>query len=80
MMLKDERKEVIKEFKDYRNENKNLMKLKMRVIFGGKFSLKWFFPCFKGGRINYNSFNPKNKKEIKHKIKKKLKNILFKKK
>ena len=79
-LLRDERKEVIKEFRDYRNEKKNLMKLKMRVIFGGKFSLKWFFPCFKGGKVNYNSFNPKNKKEIKHKIKKKLKNILFKKK
>ena len=79
-LLQDERKDVIKEFKDYKNEKKNLMKLKMRIIFGGKFSLKWFFPCFKGAKINFNSFTHKNKKEMKHKNKKKFKNILFKKK
>ena len=60
-LLSDERKAVIKEFKRYGKEKNKLMKLKMRLIFGGKFSLKWFFPCFSGGKKQAFSFL-KNKK------------------
>ena len=60
-LLSDERKAVIKEFKRYGKEKNKLMKLKMRLIFGGNFSLKWFFPCFAGGKKHVFSFL-KNKK------------------
>ena len=49
MLVSDEKNGVIKEFKHYGKEKNLLMKLKMRIIFGGKFSMKWFFPCFSGG-------------------------------
>ena len=79
-MLKDERKDIIKEFRSYGNEKKKLMKLKMKIIFGGNFSLKWFFPCFKGGKNNFNSFLGKKTKETNNKAKKKFnrKGLLFK--
>jgi hypothetical protein len=48
-LVLDERENVIKEFKHYGKEKYKLMKLKMRIIFGGSFSLKWLFPCFAGG-------------------------------
>ena len=83
MMLKDERKEVIKEFKNYGDEKKKLMKLKMRIIFGNSFYLKWFLPCFEGGRNDFNSFLTKKKKSNNvtsvNKSKKKFKKGLFKK-
>ena len=56
MLLSDERNIILKEFKHYGKEKNQLMKLKMRIIFGGNFSLKWFFPCFSGGRKNVFSF------------------------
>ena len=56
MLLSDEKESIIKEFKHYGKEKNKLMKLKMRIIFGGNFSLKWFFPCFSGGRKNVFSF------------------------
>lgn len=60
MLLSDERKSILKEFKHYGKEKNQLMKLKMRIIFGGNFSLKWFFPCFSGGRKNVFSFLKKS--------------------
>ena len=56
MLLSDERESVIKEFKHYGKEKNKLIKLKMQIIFGSNFSLKWFFPCFKGGKKNVFSF------------------------
>ena len=61
VLLSDERESVIKEFKKFGNERKILMKLKMRLIFGGNFSLKWFFPCFKGGKKGVFVFLKKKK-------------------
>ena len=78
MMLKDERNQVIKEFEGYGNEQKKLMKLKMRIIFGGNFSPLWFFPCFKGGKTNYNSIIGQKKKESTNKRKKISRKGLFK--
>ena len=61
-MLRDERNQIIKEFGGYGDEKKKLMKLKMRIIFGNNFYLKWFFPCFQGGRNDFNSYLTKKKK------------------
>ena len=72
-LLGDERKELLKEFKNYGDEKENLLKLKMRIIFGGNLSLKWFLPCFKGGKRNFNPVETKNKKEKKSKNKKRFK-------
>ena len=69
-MLRDERNQIIKEFGGYGDEKKKLMKLKMRIIFGGNFSPLWFFPCFKGGKINYNSIIGQKIKENTNKKKK----------
>ena len=60
MLLSDERENVIKEFKHYGKERNKLMRLKMQIIFGGNFSLKWFLPCFEGGKKNVFSFLKKN--------------------
>ena len=54
------------------------MKLKMRIIFGGNFSPLWFFPCFKGGKINYNSIVGQKNKESTNKKKKFSRKGLFK--
>ena len=63
MLLKDERKSVIKEFQQYRSERVQLMKLKMRIIFGGHFSMKWFFPCFSGGNKKVFSYLKKKSED-----------------
>ena len=78
-LIKEERKELLKEFKNYGEEIENLCKLKMRIIFGGNFSLKWFLPCFRGGKRYFNSVVNKNKKEkkSKSKIKKRFRNGLI---
>ena len=83
-MLRDERNQIIKEFGGYGDEKKKLMKLKMRIIFGNNFYLKWFFPCFQGGRNDFNSYLTKKKKNNnvninKNKKKFNLKKGLFKK-
>ena len=72
-LVSDERKDLIKEFKNYGEEKENLLRLKMRIIFGGNLSLKWFLPCFKGGKRNFNPVETKNKKEKKSKTKKRFK-------
>ena len=72
ILIRDERENVLKEFICYGDERKKLLKLKMGIIFGGKFSLKWFFPCFKGGKNNFNSFLIKATKENNNKVKKKF--------
>jgi hypothetical protein len=78
MLLTDERKAVIKEFRHYGKEKNKLMRAKMQIIFGGNFSIKWFLPCFEGGKKSVFSFlkkknegdNLKNKKYKKAVIKK----------
>ena len=40
MLLSDERNNILTEFKNYGHEKNKLVKLKMRLIFGGDFSLK----------------------------------------
>ena len=60
-LILDERLSVIKEFKHYGKEKYNLMRLKMRIIFGGRFSLKWLFPCFTGGNKSVFSYLKKKK-------------------
>ena len=72
-LIKDERNELLKKFKNYGEEIGNLCKLKMRIIFGGNFSLKWFLPCFRGGKRFFNSVVTKNQKEKKSKSKIKTK-------
>ena len=72
-LLKDERIRLIKEFKNYGKEADKLRALKMRIIFGGNFSPKWFLPCFKGGNRNLKLISIKNKKENRNKNKKKFK-------
>jgi len=63
MLLSEERQIVLKEFQNYGNEKNKLMKLKMRLIFGGNFSLKWFFPCFSGGKKHVFTFLKKKNKD-----------------
>ena len=63
MLLSDERKTMLKEFKNYGEEKSALMKLKMRLIFSGNFSLKWFFPFFAGGKKYAFSFLKKKNKD-----------------
>ena len=62
-LLCDERESVLKEFRHFSKEKNKLMKLKMNLIFGGNFSLKWFFPCFSGGKKNVFSFLKKSNKD-----------------
>ena len=76
MLISDERKSVIKEFRHFGKEKYLLMKLKMRIIFGGNFSLKWFFPCFSGGKKSVFSFLKKKNDDFKNK---KFKRAIFKK-
>ena len=38
-----------------------MMGIKMRIIFGGKFSIKWFLPFYEGGK-RYILFYIKQKK------------------
>ena len=52
-MLVEQRDNVIKEFKKFGTDKEiqnKLMKMKMRIIFGGQFSIKWFFPFVEGGK------------------------------
>ena len=66
MLLNDERESVLKEFKHFHKDKSLLLKLKMRIIFGGNFSLKWFFPCFSGGKKDIFSFlKKKNSNDFK---------------
>ena len=53
VMLVEQRDNVIKEFKKFGTDKEiqnKLMKMKMRIIFGGRFSIKWFFPFVEGGK------------------------------
>ena len=67
IMVIEQRDNVLKEFKiyDYDKQNKNkLMGIKMRIIFGGNFSLKWFSPFYEGGKRKLFYFIRKKRHEI----------------
>ena len=53
IMVWEQRDDVIKEFRKFgkdREIQKKLMGMKMRIIFGGKFNIKWFLPFYEGGK------------------------------
>ena len=53
IMFWEQRDNVIKEFKKFGKDKeiqKKLMGMKMRIIFGGNISIKWFFPFSEGGK------------------------------
>ena len=53
IMLIEQRDNVINEFKIFKKDKEiqnKLIKMKMRIIFGGNFSIKWFFPFTEGGK------------------------------
>ena len=83
IMLIEQRDNVIKEFKKFGKDKelqKKMIKMKMRIIFGRKFSIKWFSPFHEGGKKFIYFFlrqkkmelylQLKEKKEIKEKEKK----------
>ena len=86
IMVIEQRDNVLKEFKKYKvdkEDKKILLKLKMRIIFGGEFSIKWFLPFYEGGKRQilyfirkkkYEMYQEKSKKENKNKIENKIDN------
>ena len=53
VMVIEQRDNAKKEFRKYRKDKeiqKKMMKIKMRIIFGRNFSIKWFLPFFEGGK------------------------------
>ena len=53
IMFLEQRDNVIKEFKKFGKDKEiqdKLKRLKMRIIFGGNFSIKWFLPFAEGGK------------------------------
>lgn len=67
IMTMEQRDNVLKEFARY-NKNKEkkrkLMGIKMRIIFGGEFSFKWFLPFYEGGKRQLFYFIRKKKYEM----------------
>jgi hypothetical protein len=52
-MFLEQRDNVIKEFKKFGKDKEiqdKLKRIKMRIIFGGNFSIKWFLPFSEGGK------------------------------
>ena len=67
VMLKDQKDEFLKVFKKYKKDkiiHNQLMKLKMRIIFGGNFSIKWLLPFYEGGKIQLYNFIKNKRKEF----------------
>ena len=55
IMVWEQHDNITKEFNRYRDNKELFKKLageKMRIIFGGSFSFKWFLPFFEGGKKN----------------------------
>ena len=53
IMVIEQRDNVVKEFRKYRKDKeirRKMMKIKMRIIFGRNYSIKWFLPFFEGGK------------------------------
>ena len=72
ILVFEQRDNVLREFKMY-DKNKEikkiLMGLKMRIIFGGDFSFKWFMPFYEGGQRHLYFFIRKKKLELYQKSK-----------
>ena len=67
IMVLEQRDNMFKEFKKYKDDKENqrkLMGIKMRIIFGGKFSFKWFSPFHEGGKRQLFYFIRKKKYEM----------------
>ena len=67
IMVIEQRDNIYKEFKKYDDDKDNktkLMGIKMRIIFGGEFSFKWFSPFHEGGKRQLFYFIRKKKYEI----------------
>ena len=67
IMVIEQRDNVLKEFRKYYKDNNNkrkLMGIKMRIIFGGEFSFKWFLPFYEGGKRQLFYFIRKKKYEM----------------
>ena len=53
IMIIEQRDNVVREFRKYRKDKemrRKMMKIKMRIIFGRNYSIKWFLPFFEGGK------------------------------
>ncbi len=67
IMIIEQRDNVLKEFKRFNKDKeikKKMMGIKMRIIFGGEFSYKWFLPFFEGGKRQLLFFIRKKKYEM----------------
>jgi hypothetical protein len=81
IMIAEQRSNVVKEFKWLKNDFDNkdrLMGIKMRIIFGGEFSYKWFLPFYEGGKRQLFYFIRKKKYEMFHQKQKKVKKEVIK--
>ena len=75
IMVIEQRDNILKEFKKFNKNKENkrkLMGIKMRIIFGGEFSFKWFLPFYEGGKRQLFYFIRKKKYEM-HQLKLKKK-------
>ena len=73
IMVIEQRDNILKEFKAYNKDKQTkskLMGIKMRIIFGGNFTFKWFFPFYEGGKKQLFYFIRQKRYEIYQKIKK----------
>ena len=67
IMIIEQRDNMYKEFQKYNEDKENRKKLigiKMRIIFGGNFSFKWFSPFHEGGKRQLFYFIRKKKYEM----------------
>ena len=78
IMVIEQRDNMYKEFKKYdedKDNKKKLIGIKMRIIFGGEFSFRWFSPFHEGGKRQLYYFIRKKKYEIhQQRLKKKEQN------
>ena len=66
-MAAEQRDSVKKEFKKYWKDKeiqKQMIKIKMRIIFGRNFSFKWFLPFYEGGKRYIYFFLRQKKMEL----------------
>ena len=67
IMAAEQRDSVKKEFKKYWKDKeiqKQMIKIKMRIIFGRNFSFKWFLPFYEGGKRYIYFFLRQKKMEL----------------
>ena len=67
ILVFEQRDNVLKEFQMYNKDivkKKKLMGIKMKIIFGGEFSYKWFLPFYEGGLRKVLYFIKQKKSEM----------------